>query len=112
MSGGSLDYVYSRVQDAAEKIFLHYGHRLGEDDLPDDYKAEDRPLALAFARHLMKVSEALRELEWKMSDDGSDLEVLKSLVTPADIADAYKSALKEMIAEAQEVLKGLENGKP
>jgi hypothetical protein len=112
MSGGALDYAYQRVQDAAEKILLHYGNRLGEPSPPDDYKTEYRPLALAFARHLMKVSEALRELEWEMSDDGSDLKVLRTLISPGDVADTYAAALKAMIAEAQEVLKGLEDGKP
>lgn len=52
MSGGSLDYVYSRVQDAADRI-----------------KGDDRPMYRAFAKHLILVADALHAVEWEYSSD-------------------------------------------
>ena len=51
MSGGSLDYVYSRVEDAAMKVSA---------------KAETT-LHRAFAAHLHKVAKALKDMEWMLS---------------------------------------------
>ncbi len=52
MSGGSLDYVYSKVEDAAEKI------------------PHDTMTRIAFTAHLSLVARALRSIEWNMSGDG------------------------------------------
>lgn len=54
MSGGSLDYVYYRVREAAESI------REGEDSTT---------LHKAFAAHLDLVADALHDLEWEQSGD-------------------------------------------
>ena len=56
MSGGSLDYVYRKVADAAQTILSR----------------PRNPLHLAFARHLIKVSKALHDLEWVYSGDYSE----------------------------------------
>ena len=53
MSGGSLDYFYSRVSDVAQQI---------------REKAET-PVHLGFADHLDLVAVALRDLEWVWSGD-------------------------------------------
>lgn len=52
MSGGSLDYVYSKLDDSIERI-----------------GADKRPLYHAFARHLKLVREALHAVEWEYSGD-------------------------------------------
>ncbi len=52
MSGGSLDYVYSKVEDAAERI------------------PQDTITRIAFTQHLCMVAAALRSIEWNMSGDG------------------------------------------
>jgi hypothetical protein len=56
VSGGALDYCYTRVQDAAGTIAARAK------------TSEER----AFAKHLLLVSKALREIEWDYSGDGSD----------------------------------------
>lgn len=56
MSGGSLDYVYIRVEDAAWSIG----------------KRAETPLHKAFAKHLHYVAAALHDLEWLYSGDYSD----------------------------------------
>lgn len=54
MSGGSMDYVYIRVREAADNI------REREDSTT---------LHKAFAGHLDLVAEALHDLEWEQSGD-------------------------------------------
>ena len=56
MSGGSLDYVYRNVADAAKNIL----------------ERSQNPLHRAFAKHLIKVSKALHDLEWVYSGDCSE----------------------------------------
>ena len=56
MSGGSLDYVYRNVADAAQNIL----------------ERSQNPLHRAFARHLSRVSKALHDLEWVYSGDCSE----------------------------------------
>lgn len=53
MSGGSMDYAYLKVYEAAERI---------------DAKTDDRA---RLREHLRKVAEALRCIEWTDSGDGN-----------------------------------------
>lgn len=55
MSGGSLNYVYIRVEDAAREIA----------------ERRDSPLHRAFSQHLVKVAQALHDVEWVLSADYS-----------------------------------------
>lgn len=76
MSGGSLDYVYSHVEDAASKI--------------RDFNRST--LHLAFAAHLDKVAAALRAVEWELSGDtgqGSARESIESCVSPGAEAQEF-----------------------
>ena len=81
MSGGSLDYVYGHVRDAAEFVFSMA------------MCAEHR----AFATHLRLVAEALHDFEWVMSGDtrhGEELPAIRKVVSKADVLDeAVKHAL-------------------
>jgi len=52
MSGGSYDYLFGRLEDAANQI-------------------KGSPLRRAFARHLLLISKALYEIEWADSGDTS-----------------------------------------
>lgn len=56
MSGGSLDYLYHKVEEAAESI-LSYGMR------------EKMLLWEAFGKHVDLVAKALHDCEWVMSSD-------------------------------------------
>lgn len=56
MSGGSLDYLYHKVEDVAIKL----------------QNKENTPLQRAFGLHLIKVAKALHDVEWVMSGDYSD----------------------------------------
>ena len=81
MSGGSLDYVYHRVNDVAEIIL----------------KRAECPEHKAFAKHLYKVSKALHDLEWVWSGDCSDgdIEAIMAVITPSDVlVDAIEDAKK------------------
>lgn len=52
MSGGSWDYAFHRVNDTAERL-----------------ATSKDPLRRAFAQHLLKVAQALHDIEWVDSGD-------------------------------------------
>ena len=67
MSGGSLDYVCYKVDDAIDTI----------------EKRATTVLQKAFAKHLKDVAKALHDLEWVYSgdySDGDDVEALRKVV--------------------------------
>lgn len=95
MSGGSLDYIYSRVEEVAEKV----------------RGMAETPLHHAFADHLVKVAKALHDIEWLFScdyGDGQEVEAIKA-VLPADSeivsaigrAQATSADLLRLLAEAK-----------
>ena len=63
MSGGSLDYVYYKVDDAIDTI----------------EKRATTVLQKAFAKHLKDVAKALHDLEWVYSGDYSEGQEVESL---------------------------------
>ena len=63
MSGGSLDYVYSKVENAIDEI----------------QERARTDLEFAFISHLRKVSKALHDLEWFYSGDYSEEEAMASI---------------------------------
>ena len=90
MSGGSLDYVYRFVRDAADSI------RADCCRVPDD--VDGHPMdpnrkrrLLAFASHLELVASALHDVEWVMSGDTS----------PGDELAAIDAALSHGAGEAK-----------
>ena len=91
MSGGSLDYVYSRVQDAAHTILS---------------RAES-PTHHAFAAQLLKVSEALRAMEWMLSCDtspGSETAAIRAVLSDGAELEAATESAKKALAELQSAL--------
>jgi hypothetical protein len=81
MSGGSLDYVFRRVDDAA--------------DMVEDRATE--PIHKAFAAHLRLVSKALHDLEWVWSCDygrGDEVEAIRAVIH-------HDAELKAAIADAE-----------
>lgn len=89
MSGGSLDYVYLKVQEAAERI-------------------GGSPLHDAFREHLLLVAEALHDVEWVLSGDygeGDDDAAIRAVIHPgAELLAATKRAEKAL-ADLRAVLK-------
>ena len=82
MSGGSLDYISCRVEDAADIILQKR---------PNDYRLR------AFSEHLKKVSIALHDIEWDLSGDSSlreeELKNIDEIIGPhAEIDCAIKDA--------------------
>ncbi len=65
MSGGSYNYAYHHVEEAALEIT--------EDGC---CSAASPELRRAFKAHLLKVAKALRAVEWNDSGDGDDEETL------------------------------------
>lgn len=84
MSGGSMDYLYERVEEAADKFSL------------------SSPKRKALRTHLLKLAKALRAVEWNDSGDGDDEEeaLLDAVLSKAAILDAA-------VASAQEALRDL-----
>lgn len=90
MSGGSLDYVYSKVDEAAGRIL----------------ERARTPLEKAFARHLRLVAEASRSLEWEYSGDGdSDCDKnIRAVVSRSDELRAAIAAAEVARKDLTEVL--------
>ena len=91
MSGGSLDYCYGRVRDAAETILAR----------------ADSPAHQAFAGHLLKVSEALRAMEWMLSCDtspGSELDAIRAVLSEGAELDAATERAHKALADLQSAL--------
>lgn len=88
MSGGSLDYVYSRVEDAARIL-----------------ASSKDVVHQAFAKHLFKVAEALRAAEWVLSADygpGDDHEAILAVITPRDVLSSLIDDAEQTQAQLQE----------
>ena len=85
MSGGSLDYVYGKVDDAAEIIM----------------ERASTPLQRAFASHLKRTARALKSLEWVYSSDkspGAEEADIRAVVSPAEILASAAVGLREALA--------------
>lgn len=98
MSGGALDYVYLRVEAAAQDIRARAKN------------ARHR----AFAAHLHKVSKALRDLEWVWSGDsleGHEEEAIDAVVTPADILGAAMFRAEAALRDLTEAIEAARQAK-
>lgn len=89
MSGGSLDYVYSSVEDAARTLTA-----IAEDEVQR-----------AFAKHLFRVAKALKAAEWVLSCDygpGDDHEAILAVITPRDVLASLVDDAEQTQAQLQE----------
>lgn len=96
MSGGSLDYVYDKVEDAA-------GNVRGRGTRSEHF---------AFADHLEKVAKALHDFEWMLSSDtspGSEIPAIMEVITKQSLLIAATDRLQAAIRDANTVL-GYLNG--
>lgn len=96
MSGGSMDYLYARVEDARF----------------DAYSPERK----AFRKHIFLVAKALKSIEWNDSGDGDDDEVqnIMACISHADVLEAVLEDARKVQRELNKVLQDLneKKGKP
>jgi hypothetical protein len=99
MSGGSLDYVCYKVQDAASSIEFNY--------------KGVSPIHIAFAKHLKDVAKALHDIELVLSSDmskGDDLDSIKKVLSQTQIlTEAILHAEKASIILEKALLEAKEN---
>jgi hypothetical protein len=92
MSGGSLDYVYFKVDEAAHSI-----------------RSRSRnPLHHAFAKHLVKVSKALHDLEWVYSGDccePSEEKAIREVLHPSDEIESAKEEAEIALQNLERAIK-------
>ena len=91
MSGGSLDYVCYKLDDAVDSI----------------EKRATTPLHKAFAVHLKDVSKALHDLEWVFSGDygeGDEIEALSKIVNKKMELEVATNDAKIALKQLQDVL--------
>lgn len=99
MSGGSLNYVYAQVEDAAHSVAMR----------------AQTPLHRAFAAHLMKVADALHDIEWLFSADygpGQEVEAIRAVVTPASVLETATEHARAALSELQDAIKQSEHLMP
>ena len=81
MSGGALDYVHHKIEDAASRI-----------------AGKPEPLFRAFAAHLHEVARATKAVEWYLSGDWSKesaVEAMQKVVNPErQLRAALEAALQ------------------
>ena len=91
MSGGSLDYVCYKLDDAIEVI----------------ERRATTVLQIAFAKHLKDVAKALHDLEWVYSgdySDGDDVEALRKVVNKEMELEAATNNARIALKQLQDVL--------
>lgn len=92
MSGGSLNYVYRKVEDAARDIAM----------------LAETPLHRAFVAHLIKVAYALHDIEMLFSDDyspGQEVDAIRAVVTPAAVLETATEHARAALSELQDAIK-------
>ena len=94
MSGGSMDYLFTKV-----------------DDVVIDLLADQRPLRRAFGAHLQLVAKALHDIEWVDSCDygrgDEDEAIRRCLDGGAELRETIRSAERVM----DELVQALERAK-
>lgn len=93
MSGGSYDYLYSKIEDAANAV--------------NTRRNSMGPLRAAFAKHLLLVAAAMRDVEWVDSCDsspGTEDAAIRACLAPGAELEAAREALAEAMNQARKVL--------
>lgn len=86
MSGGSWDYLYSRIEDGALRLL-----------------SDRNLLRRTFGAHLQKIAKALHDVEWNDSGDGASTEE-ESIRACLDVG----AVLREATRSAERALEELE----
>ena len=88
MSGGSMDYLYARVEDSRF----------------DTYSPERK----AFRKHIFLVAKALKSIEWNDSGDGDDDEVSNIMVCISK-TDVLEAVLEDARRVQRELTKAIQD---
>ncbi len=94
MSGGSYDYLYARVENAAGSIICRSA-------------PETSLVRAAFAKHLMLVARALHEIEWVDSGDsspGGEVEAIRDCLAPGAELETATTIAERAARELEQVL--------
>ena len=88
MSGGSMDYFYGRLEDAANQF------------------QRTTPERIALRTHMLKLACVLKAVEWNDSGDGDDEEerLLRELLTPQEVLVAARDEARRVLADLQKVI--------
>lgn len=108
MSGGSLDYVYSRVHDAASTIRAEAGSEYVTDEAPNA-----KHLLRSFSKYLVKIADVLHDTEWFLSGDigWEDCEkTIKKILTPTEELKHIREDAKDILKELKTTIERSENG--
>ena len=96
MSGGSLDYIQHKIDDAADTIFRRAADR------------DDANILRAFSRHLAECGRICHEIEWDFSGDssldGEDYQAIRRLIGRKAIVGQAVTEAKEMIKRLQQAI--------
>lgn len=91
MSGGSMDYAYGRVEEAADRFVL------------------SSPERVAFRAHLLLVARAMKAIEWVDSCDtgeGSEVAAIMACISRADVVAAAVERAEVALADLQRAIDG------
>ena len=91
MSGGSYDYLYSRVEEAADALAGR----------------NPTPTRRAFAAHLRLVAKAMHDIEWVDSCDycdGDEDAAIRACIAPGAEVEQAAANLRAAIADAEKAL--------
>jgi hypothetical protein len=101
MSGGSYDYLYRNIGEAAGQV--------------NTRARTQGPLRAAFAKHLLLVAEAMRKVEWVDSCDsapGDEDDAIRACLAPGAELESAREALVKSMAQAQATLDKIATVKP
>ena len=86
MSGGSMDYFYGKLDDAAEQFALTTMERV------------------ALRSHMLKLSKALKAVEWNDSGDGAndESELIRECLAPKEVLSVTLSKAEEVLCALQD----------
>lgn len=94
MSGGSLEYVYHKVEEAAYAI----------------KHSNISTLHNAFANHLLDIAQALHDIEWVLSSDmgeGDDVAAIKKVINKERHLEQVVEEARKINGELQTLLLGI-----
>lgn len=96
MSGGSYDYLYYKMQEAAETLMGKH---------QPNYRR-------AFGELMLKCAKAMHDIEWVDSADkspGNDQEAIMKCITKNDVLNISVNEAKDVILQLQKLIKEIED---
>ena len=93
MSGGSMEYFYTYLEDAADNFRLNTIRRI------------------AIHSHMLKLAKALKAIEWNDSGDGDDQEeeLINECLAPKEVLATTLSEAKRVLEELTKEVKRVES---